>query len=64
MQESIARTSSFILKVEEDEVEELVISFVLTEENVEREWEETQEWVRVVKKYCLMYDFINSKTMS
>jgi hypothetical protein len=64
LQESIARTSSFILKVEEDEVEELVISFVLTEENVEREWEETQEWVRVVKKYCLMYDFINSKTMS
>lgn len=64
MQESIARTSSFVLKVEEDEVEELVISFVLTEENVEREWEETQEWLRVVKKYCLMYDFINSKTMS
>lgn len=34
-----------VTEVDEEEVEELVISLVLTEENVERAWEEIRAWM-------------------
>jgi hypothetical protein len=35
-----------VTEVDEEEVEELVISLVLTEDNVERAWEVIRAWVR------------------
>lgn len=35
-----------VTEVDEEEVEELVISLVLTEENVERAWETIRAWLR------------------